>query len=120
LFPGGDGILLGTRIPLPIALEITLTGDYIDAERAYELGIVNRVVPPDQVLDAALDLATRIAANGPLAIKATKELTRLAVTSVEQAHARQQEWYPIIFQSEDAKEGATAFVEKREPVWRGR
>ena len=120
LFPGGDGILLGTRIPLPIALEITLTGDYVDADRAYALGLVNRVVPPDQVLDAALDLAVRIAANGPLAIKATKELTRLAVSGVEQAHARQQEWYPVIFQSEDAKEGATAFVEKREPVWRGR
>lgn len=120
LFPGGDGILLATRIPLPVALEITLTGDYIDAERAYALGLVNRVVSPDDVLASALELAGRIAANGPLAITATKELTRLAVTSVEQAHARQQEWFPVIFQSEDAKEGATAFVEKRDPVWKGR
>ncbi|MBM3658314.1 MAG: enoyl-CoA hydratase [Actinobacteria bacterium] len=120
LFPGGDGILLATRIPLPIALEINLTGDYIDAERAYALGLVNRVVPADQVLDAALELAGKIAANGPLGVKATKELVRLAVTSVEQAHARQKEWFPVVFRSEDAVEGATAFVEKRDPVWKGR
>lgn len=120
LFPGGDGILLATRIPLSIALEINLTGDYIDAERAYALGLVNRVVPADQVLDAALELATKIAANGPLAVRATKELVRLAVTSVDQAHARQTEWFPVVFQSEDAVEGATAFVEKRDPVWKGR
>lgn len=120
LFPGGDGVLLATRIPLPVALEINLTGDYIDADRAYALGLVNRVVPADQVLDAAIELAEKIAANGPLAVKATKELVRLAVTSVEQAHARQQEWFPVVFQSDDAREGATAFVEKRDPVWKGR
>ena len=120
LFPGGDGILLGTRVPLAIALEITLTGDYIDAPRAFALGLVNRVVPPADVLDAAVELASRIAANGPLAIAATKELTRLAVTDVERAHARQRDWFPVVFQSEDALEGATAFVEKRDPVWKGR
>jgi enoyl-CoA hydratase len=120
LFPGGDGILLGTRIPLPIALEINLTGDYVDAARALALGLVNRVVPPADVLDTAIELAERIAANGPLAITATKELTRLAVTDVERAHERQREWFPVVFQSEDALEGATAFVEKRDPVWKGR
>jgi len=120
LFPGGDGILLGTRIPLPIALEITLTGDYVDAERALALGLVNQVVEPERVLDVAVDLANRIAANGPLAITATKELVRLAVADVERAHARQTEWFPTVFQSEDAREGATAFVEKRDPVWKGR
>jgi enoyl-CoA hydratase len=120
LFPGGDGILLGTRIPLPVAMEITLTGDYVDAERALTLGLVNRVVAPEHVLPVALELAQRIAANGPLAITATKELVRLAVTDVEQAHARQTEWFPTIFQSEDAREGAAAFVEKRDPIWRGR
>ncbi len=120
LFAGGDGILLGTRIPLPVALEITLTGDLFDAERALALGLVNRVVAPDEVLPTALALAERIAANGPLGIAATKELVRLAVADVEAAHARQREWYPVVFQSEDAREGATAFVEKRDPVWRGR
>lgn len=120
LFAGGDGILLGTRIPLPVALEITLTGDPFDAERALALGLVNRVVAPDEVLPTALALAERIAANGPLGIAATKELVRLAVADVGAAHARQREWYPMVFQSEDAREGATAFVEKRDPVWRGR
>jgi enoyl-CoA hydratase/carnithine racemase len=77
-------------------------------------------VAPDEVLPTALALAERIAANGPLGIAATKELVRLAVADVEAAHARQREWYPVVFQSEDAREGATAFVEKRDPVWRGR
>lgn len=120
LFPGGDGILLGTRIPLAVALEVTLTGDYLDAARARELGLVNHVVPPDEVLEVALDLARRIAANGPLAVAVTKQLVRLAVRSVDDAHRRQAEAFPMVFQSEDAREGARAFVEKRDPVWRGR
>jgi enoyl-CoA hydratase len=120
LFPAGGGVFLGTRIPLAIALEMALTGDPVDAARAAALGLVNQVVPPDEVLDAALALASRIAANGPLALEATKELVRLAVTDAERARSRQDEWMPRIFGSDDAKEGATAFVEKRAPVWRGR
>lgn len=120
LFPAGGGVFLGTRIPLAIALELTLIGDPIDAARAASLGLVNRVVPADQVLDTAIELAERVARNGPLAIQATKELVRLAVDDVDRARARQAEWQPRIFESEDAREGATAFVEKREPVWRGR
>jgi enoyl-CoA hydratase len=103
-----------------VALELTLTGDPIDAARAYALGLVNEVVAPDRVLDAAVALAERIARNGPLAVRATKELVRLAASDAERAWERQAEWQPQIFGSEDAKEGATAFVEKRPPVWRGR
>jgi enoyl-CoA hydratase/carnithine racemase len=120
LFPGGNGTLLGQRLPLGIALELTLTGDSITAERAYELGLLNAVAAPDEVLTTAVALAQRIAANGPLAVSAVKELVRLAVTDAEQAAARRAEWQQKVFTSEDAKEGATAFVEKRAPVWRGR
>ena len=120
LFPAGGGTFLGTRVPLGIALEMALTGDRIDAARAYALGLVNSVVPPDQVLATALDFAQRIAANGPLALGATKELVRLGVTDHARAHVRLLELQQSVFTSDDAKEGALAFVEKRAPVWRGR
>ncbi|HEV2310809.1 MAG TPA: enoyl-CoA hydratase-related protein [Acidimicrobiia bacterium] len=120
LFPAGGGTFLGTRLPLGVALELALTGDPIDARRAADLGLVSRVVPPEDVLDTALALAERIAANGPLALRATKELMRLGVTDAARARERLREWQEIVFTSEDAREGATAFVEKRPPVWRGR
>jgi enoyl-CoA hydratase/carnithine racemase len=82
--------------------------------------LVNAVVPADEVLAVALDYARRIAANGPLALAAVKELVRLAVFDAPAAKARQRELQPVIWASEDAKEGAIAFAERREPVWRGR
>src|SRR5205823_9110085 len=65
LFPAGGGTAIGTRVPLSIALEMTMTGDSITAARAYELGLVNAVVAPDEVMSTALDFAERIAANAP-------------------------------------------------------
>jgi len=120
LFAAGGGTFLGTRVPLGIAFELTLTGDSIDAERAYGLGLVNAVVAPDQVLPTALDYAERIAANGPLGVVATKELVRLGVTDHARARERLAELQQSVFSSQDAKEGALAFVEKRLPVWQGR
>jgi enoyl-CoA hydratase len=119
LFPAGSGTLLGTRIPQVIALELALTGDLVDAARGYELGLINRVVPPDEVMSTALDLAGRIAANGPLGLAATKELIRAAALDVDAATKRSAEWASVIFSSNDAREGATAFIEKRTPNWTG-
>jgi enoyl-CoA hydratase/carnithine racemase len=119
LLPAGGGTFLGTRIPLSIALEMTLTGDPISAARAYELGLANAVVPGDEVLPRAISVATRIAENGPRAVNAIKELVRLAVGDSARAAERLRELQPVVFASDDAREGAAAFVEKRSPVWRG-
>ncbi|WP_236791958.1 enoyl-CoA hydratase-related protein [Amycolatopsis sp. GM8] len=121
LYAAGGGTTLPGRIPLGIALELGLTGDLIDAARAYELGLVNRVVPAEEVLDAALEVAKRIGENGPLGVLATKKLMRVAFTDgVAAARSAQESEHAKVFQSEDAIEGARAFAEKREPQWKGR
>ncbi|MEU6744999.1 enoyl-CoA hydratase-related protein [Spirillospora sp. NPDC046719] len=120
LYPAGGGTAIGTRIPLAIALEMTMTGNPVEAGRAYELGLVNAVTPPGQVLDAALGLAQSIAENAPLGLAAVKELVRLGVTDPARAAQRNKELQRSVFSSEDAKEGAAAFMEKRKPVWKGR
>jgi enoyl-CoA hydratase/carnithine racemase len=120
LFAAGGGMFLSTRIPLAVALELTLTGDPIDAARAVALGLINAAVPAGEVVDAAIALAERIARNGPLSLQATKQMVRAASTDAEKASQLQKEWQPKIFGSEDAREGATAFIERRDPVWKGR
>jgi enoyl-CoA hydratase len=108
-------------LPRNVAMELALTGDPIDAERGYELGLVNRLAEPGQTVTTALELAETIAANGPLALAATK---RILVEAVDWPDAefftRQGEIVAPVMTSEDAREGATAFAEKRAPVWRGR
>ena len=112
---------LPQRIPYSIAMELALTGDTIAAERAYELGLVNRVTERGQALEAALELAGAIAKNGPLALAATKAtLQQQWDWGEEEFWQRQGELAAPVMASEDAREGATAFAERREPVWRGR
>ena len=118
---GGALLRLPRTIPRNVAMELALTGDLIEAERAHELGLVNRLADPGEALDTALLLAETIAANGPLALAATK---RVMVESADwpdsEFFARQRDLIDPVFNSEDAREGATAFAERRDPVWKGR
>jgi enoyl-CoA hydratase len=117
----GALLRLPKRIPYHVAMELALTGEPISAERAQEIGIVNRLAEPGAALDTALELAREIVKNAPLALIASKEILRNAVDwSEEEGWQKQGEISGPVFTSEDAREGATAFAEKREPVWRGR
>jgi enoyl-CoA hydratase len=122
LLAGGGGLLrLPRKAGLPKATEWALTGDRVSAADAHAAGVVNRLVPDGQALPAALELARRIAGNGPLAVQGTKRiLAEGPGWPAEEAFARQWEVYAPIRASEDAQEGARAFTEKRAPVWRGR
>jgi enoyl-CoA hydratase len=119
LFAGAGVRHLAHRLPLGVALELALTGDTMDAGRAYELGLVNVVTPPERVLDQAVAVAERIAANAPLALAATKDLLRRSASAEATIDERWHEWLDRVFGSDDAREGARAFLEKRPPVWRG-
>src|SRR5699024_7466690 len=101
LLAGGQGVFLSNRVPLAVSLEMGLTGDSIDAARAADLGLVNQVVAPGEVIDAAMTTARRIAANGPLAVAATKELMRLALVDHDRTSERLHELLPTIFTSDD-------------------
>jgi enoyl-CoA hydratase len=113
LFAAGGGTTLPDRVPAAVALEMGLTGEPVTAARARDVGLVNRVVPADQVLPEALVLAQQIAGNAPLGVAITKKLMR------------ERRWgdtaeTEAVFRSADAAEGARAFAERRAPVWSGR
>jgi enoyl-CoA hydratase len=117
----GGALLLAQRVPRALALELLLTGDPIGAARAAEIGLINRVVDDGLALEEAIGLAERIAANGPLAVMATKQIAHHG--GDWPAPDRWDEAARLmrpVFTSQDAREGASAFAEKRAPVWQGR
>ena len=116
----GGLIKLPRQMPWRIAMELALTGDFISAQRAYELGFINRVSERPS-LDAAKELAAKIAANGPLALAASKGVIRDSHTwTDDEMWTKQQQYVAPVFVSEDAREGAAAFAEKRKPEWKGK
>lgn len=120
LIAAAGGLLrLPKRVPLALALELAMTGDPISATRAFELGLVNRLVPAERVLDEAIALAERIGENSPIAVRLSRALVKEAADISEAEGWQRNAKYAIeVFSSGDAIEGSTAFAEKRKPNWK--
>jgi len=117
----GGLMRLPRQIPPRLAMELALTGDPIEASRALDIGLVNQVVPAGTALEAASELAAKIAGNGPLAVAVSKQvMVESAEWSADEMWKKQEALVMPIFGSEDAIEGATAFAEKRAPNWKGK
>jgi enoyl-CoA hydratase len=121
LIAGAGGLIrMPKRLPMAIALEMAMTGDPIDAERALALGLVNKVVASESLLDEAIALADRIAANAPLAVRYSKSVMKQAAEVSElEGWKINAAAAGVVFSSADAMEGPTAFAEKRAPNWQG-
>lgn len=119
LIAGAGGLIrLPRRVPRAVAMELGLTGEPISARRAYEVGLVNRVVAPELVLDVAISLAELVAANAPLAVRASKKIMQeAAFVSEDEGFRLTGQLAGEVFSSPDAMEGAVAFAEKRPPRW---
>ncbi len=122
LVAGAGGLFrLGRKIPINIAMELTLTGDPIDATRAHQLGLVNRLVEPGQALDEAISLADQICANAPIAVRESRKIVLEATNAPDDVGWKMSaEGMAKAMSSEDLQEGLTAFIEKRKPNWKGR
>jgi len=117
----GGAIRLGKKIPLGIAVEMIATGDPIDAQRAYTLGLVNRIAKPADTLNAAIEFAKAITANAPLAVREAVRLVKESQTESDEEGRRMTQAARLrVMATEDSKEGVRAFIEKRPPQWVGR
>lgn len=116
---GGSHVRLPQQVPWAFAMQLLLTGDHVDARRAYEVGLVNEVVPRAQVLDRAMEIAHRTARNGPVAVRAAKEIAVRALGN-EARFALEHAINRRVVASDDAREGPRAFMDKRDPSFSGR
>jgi enoyl-CoA hydratase len=121
LAAGAGGLLrLPRQMPYRVAMEYVLTGEFLGAKRAYELGIINRL-SEGPALDAALELAAKVGANGPMAVRVSKQVISMSrLWSDEDMWERQRQLIDPVFKSDDAREGPAAAAEKRLPNWKGR
>jgi enoyl-CoA hydratase len=118
---GGTTVRLPRQVPFPQAMELLLCADLIPAQRAYEMGFLNAVVPREELMDKAYEFARRITANAPLAVRATKQSVWEGLgMPLKEAYKNESMISSYIFQTEDAKEGPKAFAEKRKPNWQGK
>ncbi|MBA52570.1 MAG: enoyl-CoA hydratase [Acidimicrobiaceae bacterium] len=122
LIAGAGGLFrLPASIARNVAMELALTGDAISAERAFQLGLVNELCEPGAVVAAATDLAKRIAVNAPIAVRESRKVVlETQGKSDEDGWGITKEHFRVVVKTEDFNEGPLAFVEKRDPVWKGR
>jgi enoyl-CoA hydratase len=121
LFAGGGTTVRPAPDPVPVRDGVLLCADLIPAQRAYEMGLLNAIVPREQLLDKAYEYAARMIANAPLAVQATKQSVWEGLgMSLRDAYKNESALSSMIFQTEDAKEGPKAFREKRKPNWQGK
>jgi enoyl-CoA hydratase len=118
---GGTTARLPRQLAYPAAMEFLLTAEAFPADRALQLGLLNEIVPEEQLHERAREWAARITANAPMAVQATKEsVLRGLGVDLKEAYRIESELAAKVFSSEDAKEGPAAFAEKRPPIWKGR
>jgi len=115
---GGTHVRLPRQIPWAVAMELLLTGENLDAQRAYDIGLINKIVPKEQLMDEALKLAEKICRNGPLAVRTAKEIA-VRQANLEPGFVLEKALGARVFGSHDAEEGPKAFMEKRKPNFKG-
>lgn len=122
IFPGGGStVRLPRQIPYCRAMEILITGDLISAQEALAIGLINKVVPQEKVMDAAMEYAAKLAKNGPIAVQAIRRSARECIGYPEkEALEMESKFAAPVLKTEDAVEGPRSFMEKREPVFKGR